>query len=177
MNESAEDFRVGAALLSECRFAVFGVGSRAYGEKFNSVGKGLSEKLRKLGGKEVLEICEGDVDEGDLDEVFDGWSKKVVEVLKGNLKENGGFYFGNLNGFGGDVSDEEEYDDQDEDEGGENGGRSEIVDLEDIAGKAPSRRKEMVGTKANEELNGDVVNGKKAMVTPVIRANLEKQVV
>lgn len=173
MNESAEDFRVGAALLSQCKFAVFGVGSRAYGERFNAVGKGLSGNLRKLGATELLEICEGDVDEGDLDKVFDGWSKKVVEVLKDNLKENG-VYFGNLNGVDGEASDEEEYDDEDDKEG-ENGGESELVDLEDIAGKGPSRRKEMVEAKANGELNGEVVNGKKAMVTPVIRANLEKQ--
>ncbi|KAL3505297.1 hypothetical protein ACH5RR_035138 [Cinchona calisaya] len=175
VSESAEDFRVGAALLSECKFAVFGVGSRVYGDSFNAVGKGLSEKLRKLGGKEVLEICEGDVDEGDLEKVFDRWCKKVVEVLKGDWKENGG-NFENLNGAIGEVSDGEEYDDDEEDEedeDGKNGG--EIVDLEDIAGKAPSRWREMMGAKANGELNGKVVNGKKAMVTPVIRANLEKQ--
>ncbi|CDP07518.1 unnamed protein product [Coffea canephora] len=171
VNESAEDFRVGAALLVKCKFAVFGVGSRAYGETFNAVGKGLSGNLRKLGAKELLEICEGDVDGGDLDKVFDGWSQKVVEALTDNLKENG-VYFGNLNGVDGEASDEEEYDDEDDEEG-ENGGESELVDLEDIAGKGPSRRKEMVEAKANGELNG--VTGKKAMVTPVIRANLEKQ--
>ncbi|XP_027094704.1 S-adenosyl-L-methionine-dependent tRNA 4-demethylwyosine synthase-like [Coffea arabica] len=171
VNESAEDFRVGAALLVKCKFAVFGVGSRAYGETFNAVGKGLSGNLRKLGAKELLEICEGDVDGGDLDKVFDGWSKKVVEALKDNWKENG-VYFGNLNGVDGEASDEEEYDDEDDEEG-ENDGESELVDLEDIAGKGPSRRKEMVEAKANGELNG--VTGKKAMVTPVIRANLEKQ--
>lgn len=174
VNESAEDFRVGAALLDKCKFAVFGVGSRAYGESFNSVARGLADKLRKLGGKEVLEVCEGDVDDGDLDKVFDMWSEKVVEVLKGNVNENGADY-GNWNGIGGEASDGDEY--VDDDEIGENGGDSQIVDLEDLAGKVPSRRKEMVGAEVNGELNGKVLNGKKEMVTPVIRANLEKQVV
>lgn len=177
VNESAEDFRVGAALLDKCKYAVFGVGSRAYGESFNVVARGLSEKLRKLGGKEVLKVCEGDADEGSLDKVFDVWSEKVVEVLKGNANKNGVDYW-NWNGIGGEVIDGDEYvDDDDDDEIGENGGESEIVDLEDLAGKVPSRRKEMVGAKVNAELNGEVMNGKKEMVTPVIRANLEKQVV
>ncbi|CAI9116737.1 OLC1v1017968C1 [Oldenlandia corymbosa var. corymbosa] len=174
VNESAEDFRVGAALLDKCKFAVFGVGSRAYGDSFNAVAKGLSEKLRKLGGKEVLGVCEGDVDEGDLDKVFDEWSGKVVEVLK----ENSGKY-GNLNGIGNEASDGGEYvddddEDYDDDDDDDNGG-SDIVDLEDLAGKVPPRKKETLGAKVNGAINGDVLNGKKEMVTPVIRTNLEKQ--
>ncbi|KAL3514638.1 hypothetical protein ACH5RR_027355 [Cinchona calisaya] len=143
VNESAEDFRVGADLLRKCEFAVFGVGR--------------------------------DVDEGDLDEVFDRWSKKVVEISKGNVKENGG-YFGNLNGEVSDEEEEGEEEEDEKDEGRGDGEESEIVDLEDIAGKVPSRRKEMMeNAKANGDSNGDVVNGKKAMVTRVIRANLEKR--
>lgn len=173
VNESAEDFRVGAALLSRCKFAVFGVGSRVYGDSFNAVAKGFSEKLRKLGAKELFDVCEGDVDEGDLEEVFDKWSEKVVGVLKGDLAENG-VKFEDLNGADGEISDRDEYDDEEEEEG--NGAESEIVDLEDIAGKAPTRSKVLAGAKGNGLLNGEMTNGEKEMVTPVIRANLEKQV-
>lgn len=173
VNESADDFRVGAALLKSCNFAVFGVGSRAYGDTFNAVAKGFSEKLRKLGGKEILDVCEGDVDEGDVNMVFDGWSKKVVRVLNGDLVDKS-VNLEDSNGFVGDLSEEEDYADDEEDELG-NGVQSEIVDLEDIAGKAPSRRSQTIGDKVNGESNGNLVNGDKEMVTPIIRGNLEKQ--
>ena len=64
--------------------------------------------------------------------------------------------------------------DDDEDDGGV---ESDIVDLEDIAGKGPSRRS-FVEAQSNGKLNGEngKLNGQKEMVTPVIRASLEKQV-
>lgn len=158
MDESAEDFRVGALLLSKCKFAVFGVGSKLYGENFNAVARVFSERMRALGGAEILPVCEGDADGGELDEVFDVWSRRLVGVLKGGLVENGG----NL-GVESDLEiiDDDDYD-EDEDEV-ENG----MVDLEDIAGKGPSRK---AGVRAVVKTNGE-----KEMVTPVIRASLEKQ--
>lgn len=165
LSESANDFRVGNLLLSGVKFAVFGVGSRAYEETYNVVGREFSKMMRALGGTEVLSFCEGDVDGGELDEVFDEWSKNVVGVLKGGVEGNGGYVC--------DASDEEvvdedadDYvDDEDEEEGEE-----EIVDLEDIAGRGPSRNF-VVEVK---KVNGNV-NGEKEMVTPVIRASLVKQ--
>ncbi|KAF5955804.1 hypothetical protein HYC85_008660 [Camellia sinensis] len=162
--ESAEDFRVGSLLLSKCRFAVFGVGSKAYGETFNAVAREFSKRMRALGAAELLAVGEGDVDGGELDEVFDGWSKKLIEVLKGGFLENG------VRGWN--ESDSEMIssdDDDDDDDGEENGEESGIVDLEDIAGKAPSRKSKTV-IQSNGKLNGE-----KEMVTPVIRASLEKQ--
>ncbi|CAL5383579.1 unnamed protein product [Camellia sinensis] len=160
--ESAEDFRVGSLLLSKCRFAVFGVGSKAYGETFNAVAREFSKQMRALGAAELLAVREGDVDGGELDEVFDGWSKKLIEVLKGGFLENG---VGSWN-----ESDSEMISsDDDDDDGEENGEESGIVDLEDIAGKAPSRKSKTV-IQSNGKLNGE-----KEMVTPVIRASLEKQ--
>lgn len=162
LNESAEDFRVGSLLLSKCKFAVFGVGSRVYGDKFNSVGRDFSEKMRALGGVEILPFCEGDVDEGELDKVFGIWSKEVINVLKlgesGFVAENG-----DENGY-------EMSDGSDDDEDDENETESDIVDLEDIAGKAPSK-KDMGAITSNVKKNGP-----KEMVTPVIRASLTKQV-
>ncbi|KAG8377786.1 hypothetical protein BUALT_Bualt08G0069900 [Buddleja alternifolia] len=170
LTESADDFRVGALVLKDCKYAVFGVGSRSYGETYNAVARGVSVKLRKLGANEVVELGEGDVDEGDLDEVFDGWSKKIVGALKGNVGENGGHF--ESCGVNSESEGEAEFSEEDDEE---NGGESAIVDLEDIAGKGPSR-KSAVEAKANGKVNGEVVlNGKKEMVTPVIRANLEKQ--
>lgn len=94
-----------------------------------------------------------------MDAVFDRWCAKVVEVLKGC----GGVVEGGDDVAAveyGDVSSSEEDSD----------GESEIVDLEDIAGKAPSRKSVANGEESNGKLNG-----KKEMVTPVIRANLQKQ--
>lgn len=164
--ESADDFRVGSLMLSECKFAVFGVGSRAYGETFNAVAKDFSRRLRDLGAKEVVGVGEGDVDGGELDGVFEEWSGRLARVLKGESVENG-----EVCGNGVVVIDES---DDDEDDGGV---ESDIIDLEDIAGKGPSRRSLAVA-QSNGKLNGEngKLNGQKEMVTPVIRASLEKQV-
>ncbi|CAK9176361.1 unnamed protein product [Ilex paraguariensis] len=163
--ESVDDFRVGSLLLSKCKFAVFGVGSRAYGDTFNAVAKDFSKRLKALGAAEMLPLCEGDVDEGELDVAFEGWSRKIIGVLKGSLEGNERYIVD-----GDDLEGESEITDgSDEDEGRENGAESGILDLEDIAGKGPSRKSGMVG-----KTNGNL-NGVKEMVTPVIRASLEKQ--
>lgn len=167
LSESVSDFRVGNLLLSGVKFAVFGVGSKVYEETYNVVGREFSKGMRALGGTEVLGFCQGDVDGGELDEVFDEWSRNVVGVLKGGVEGNGGYVC--------DASDEEvvdededDYDDEEDGEGGEEG----IVDLEDIAGRGPSRNFVVEVKKVNGKLNGE-----KEMVTPVIRASLVKQVV
>ncbi|KAM7517179.1 hypothetical protein LguiA_006762 [Lonicera macranthoides] len=164
--ESSDDFRVGSLLLNSCKFAVFGVGSRSYGASFNAVARDFSKRMRALGAVEVLPLCEGDVDGAELDEAFDFWSSKVIEALKGNPEGNGGF----VGGVNGVDSEEETFDGSDDDDEEENNGLdSGVVDLEDIAGKFASR-KSGVETKSNGKLNGE-----KEMVTPVIRASLEKQ--
>lgn len=166
LGEIENDFRAGSLLLNKCRFAVFGVGSRAYGENYNVVGREIVRRMKALGAVEVVGSGEGDVDSGDLDEVFGEWSERLVGVLSGG---EGGLE----NGDSGRVEEDkvvsgsdEEFDEDEEEEQEESGG---VVDLEDIAGKAPSRKEGMV-VRANGK-----VNGPKEMVTPVIRANLEKQ--
>lgn len=165
--ESADDFRVGSLLLSKCKFSVFGVGSAAYGDTFNAVAKGFSRRLRDLGANEIVEVGEGDVDGGELDLIFEEWSGKVLRILKGGSVQNGTVF---SNGCVGGESDNENIEDGFESDNDGNGfAESGIVDVEDIAGKGPSRRSTAVA-----EVNGKV-NGQKEMVTPVIRANLEKQ--
>ncbi|KAL6574316.1 S-adenosyl-L-methionine-dependent tRNA 4-demethylwyosine synthase [Orobanche hederae] len=171
LSESANDFRVGALVLKECKYAVFGVGSKSYGDTYNAVARGISIRVRKLGASEMVELGEGDVDKGNLNEVFDGWCRKIVGVLKGNLEGSGG----HLDHYGVTSESEDEGMSSEEDDDAEgSGGESGVVDLEDIAGKGPSR-KSIVAAKANGKLNGHVLNGEKEMVTPVIRTNLEKQ--
>lgn len=164
--ESAKDFRVGSLLLSKCKFSVFGVGSRAYGATFNAVARDFAKQMRALGAMEMLPVWEGDVDRGDVDGIFDQWCAKVVGLLKGAVLENGGVLEFSVGGECNPQSPEESEEDSD----AENGMELDIVDLEDIAGKAPSRK-----SVSAVETNGKL-NGKREMVTPVIRANLEKQV-
>lgn len=166
LSESADDFRVGSLLLSKCKFAVFGVGSRAYGDTYNAVARDLSKRVRELGGVEIFPVGEGDVDDGELDIVFDEWSRKVVSVLKGTLVLENGAVLGN--GIW-EIDGESIEDSGDDDE--QSLVETEIVDVEDIAGKAPSRK---MATANVAETNGKI-DGKRAMVTPVIRASLEKQ--
>ena len=95
-----------------------------------------------------------------MDAVFDRWCEKVVAVLKsGSVVESCDNDGAEESGVVSSSEDESDVD------------SSEIVDLEDIAGKAPSRRKVVAN---GEESNGKL-NGSREMVTPVIRANLEKQ--
>lgn len=166
--DSAEDFRVGSLLLSRCKFAVFGVGSSAYGPTFNKVAKSFSQKMRALGAMEILPLGEGDVDMGDIDRVFEIWSKKLVGVLKVGVLENGDVL--ENSGANGECNNFESEDELGEDDEDNQNGELEIVDLEDIAGKVPSR-KSVSGLETNGKLNR-----KREMVTPVLRANLEKQV-
>ncbi|KAK3149189.1 hypothetical protein QOZ80_3AG0214110 [Eleusine coracana subsp. coracana] len=163
LEESAADFRAGALLLSGLRFAVFGVGSRAYGETFNAAARNFSRWLRALGAIEVVPLGEGDVDGGDLEAVFEDWSGRVLRVVKGEEVGDG------VNGESDelDVFEGEESDDDDEEEvvDGE-------LDMEDIAGKAPGRRQ-------NGKVEGGLMKGGESgprdMVTPIIRTSLEKQ--
>ncbi|KAK1427324.1 hypothetical protein QVD17_16007 [Tagetes erecta] len=168
LSESAEDFRVGSLLLKKCKFAVFGVGSRVYGDKFNAVGRDFARRMRALGAVEILPLGEGDVDEGELDKEFGVWSKEVIRVLKNG--ELGGIGSGVVGENGGEVIDGSDYDEEDEyDDDEENAVETDIVDLEDIAGKSLSK-KDMALVTSNGKKNGE-----KVMVTPVIRASLTKQ--
>jgi len=175
LEESAADFRAGALLLSGLRFAVFGVGSQVYGETFNAASRSFSRWLRALGAVEVVPLGEGDMDGGDLEAVFEEWSRRVLRVVKG--EEVGYGANEKSNGLDELELEGEDWDDDDEEEmvDGE-------VDMEDIAGKAPARRKNgnSEGVPANGNLEGVLANGAqngvKDMVTPIIRTSLEKQV-
>ncbi|XP_074592871.1 S-adenosyl-L-methionine-dependent tRNA 4-demethylwyosine synthase [Curcuma longa] len=161
--ESAADFRVGSLLLARCRFAVFGVGSRSYGDSFNAAAKDFSKWMTALGASEMLPLWEGDVDSGDVDDLFESWCLRIVGLLKGDSVAEDGHFDSMVESNGLEVSDEDT-DEETEVEDLE----SAVVDMEDIAGKAPSRKLAVALTNGRE-------NGVRDMVTPVIRTNLEKQ--
>ncbi|KAG0481416.1 hypothetical protein HPP92_012274 [Vanilla planifolia] len=160
LEESAADFRVGALLLSLCRFAVFGVGSRAYGSTFNAAARSLARWMKALGAVEMMPLWEGNIDEGEVGKEFGRWSDCVVSLMKGERSLT--------NGAMGEEIDELEEDQQfDEDEGVGQAAEEDIIDLEDIAGKAPSKNSKGEPMKENGRI--------KEMVTPIVRKNLEKQ--
>ncbi|XP_078430440.1 flavodoxin family protein / radical SAM domain-containing protein [Wolffia australiana] len=164
LSESADDFRVGSMLLRRCRFAVFGVGSRSYGGDFNAAARGFARWMGALGALEMVPLGEGDVDAGDVDLVFEDWCGKVVRSLNGG---DPGVSFSQFSLAG---SEEDYYsEEQDEDEVSE----TAVVDLEDIAGKAPSRKQSSATSRNGKK--SSLVGGRKVMVTPIIRTNLEKQ--
>ncbi|XP_024536839.1 S-adenosyl-L-methionine-dependent tRNA 4-demethylwyosine synthase-like [Selaginella moellendorffii] len=152
--ESSTDFRVGSKALAECRFAVFGVGSREYGSKFNAVGRAVEKYMADLGAQRLVERGEGDVDGGRLDATFDGWSARLVRKVKEFLERDSIAVEPAAAVEGDESDDDDEFDDSKED-----------FDLEDLAGKYP------------RATNGKLVSDGEAkeMVTPVIRSSLEKQ--
>ncbi|XP_020598780.1 S-adenosyl-L-methionine-dependent tRNA 4-demethylwyosine synthase [Phalaenopsis equestris] len=159
--ESAADFRVGSLMLTRCQFAVFGVGSRSYGSTFNAAALDFTRWMKELGAAEMMPLWDGDVDGGGLEKEFDLWSEEILSFMKGERRLGDEARRDEVDELEEDV----EFDDVDEVviETVED----DVVDLEDIAGKAPSKK-----------TSGELVNGNggiKEMVTPIIRKNLEKQ--
>jgi tRNA wybutosine-synthesizing protein 1 len=120
----------------------------------------------------VVPVGEGDVDGGDLDGVFEEWCGRVLRVVKGE-DEDGDGVNGEANGFEELDGEESDYDDEDDDDEEEEEVASGEVDMEDIAGKATAKKQ---NGKVGGGLPNGGQNGARAMVTPIIRASLEKQV-
>ncbi|KAK8961966.1 hypothetical protein KSP40_PGU012951 [Platanthera guangdongensis] len=159
--ESAADFRVGSLILSRCQFSVFGVGSTAFGATFNSAARDFARWMKALGAEEIVPLCEGDVDGGEVEKEFHLWSEGILSMMKGEKSIGDGARIE----IPDDLEEENEYDEEDDEEDAAED--PDVVDLEDIAGKAPSKKS-----------NGQLANGTggiKEMVTPIIRKNLEKQ--
>ncbi|KAG6555532.1 hypothetical protein Mapa_002767 [Marchantia paleacea] len=196
LDESSEDFRVGSGLLQNCSVAIFGVGSSVYGENFNAVAKAFESHLTALGAQLILASGEGDEDVGNVEEQFEIWSQSLVDHIRGTGA--GSVIAPSIENVL--VSKENEtlmeqmveiYDTDTDEEDKENA--DTLVDLEDMAGalgstvntKDPKKKgfvrkgkKNAQGGQAKkvekyfQTSNGD---DRKEMVTPVLRANLEKQ--
>ncbi|XP_067140419.1 nitric oxide synthase, salivary gland-like [Centruroides vittatus] len=74
-SSNVADFEVG--LLSNIRFAVFGLGSSAY-PKFSQFGKIVDNLLEKLGGERILKLTTGDELCGQ-EYCFRNWAKEVFQ--------------------------------------------------------------------------------------------------
>ncbi|KAL3695249.1 hypothetical protein R1sor_009325 [Riccia sorocarpa] len=201
LDESSEDFRVGSGLLQNCKFAVFGVGSSVYGENFNAVARALERHMTALGGQLMIARGEGDVDKGNVYESFEVWSEDLLDHLQGRragakasitipeeLEEKNADAL-----IQGEEEEEEEtyYSESGEEE--DKKSQDALVDLEDMAGalvsteKMRDPKKKGFVRKGKKNSSGvvakkdekyfQVSNGddRKEMVTPILRASLEKQ--
>ncbi|GBG78400.1 hypothetical protein CBR_g26428 [Chara braunii] len=217
LRESASDFRMGAGLLTGVQFGVFGLGSRAYEKAYNVVGMEIDRCLGSLGGRRVVSMGEGDMEEGGVEEAFDQWTRHFLSRIEELVF---------LEGIGANqpettpsarskidlesASDEVSFSDEESD-GEQQQMNEEMIDLEDVAGpiggkrlevdgkggidkarqwavaKKVGRKRDLLLEENNKTLegyggvlslatNGPDPEGRREMVTPVIRASLEKQV-
>lgn len=60
LQEAVDDFRVHKSLLSDLKFAVFGLGNSLYAHHYNSTGKNLFDWLSRLSGTSVYPLGLGD---------------------------------------------------------------------------------------------------------------------
>ncbi|KAH9300010.1 hypothetical protein KI387_011593, partial [Taxus chinensis] len=185
LDESSKDFRVGGGLLNSCKFAVFGIGSKAYGSTYNQAARAFFHQLKDLGANELLPVGLGDQDEGNLDKIFGDWSRRLIDSLTEKLEKPLSTEYNLADEAFTDYysdGDSEEYHKENTPEA------AGIIDLEDVVGKASFTSPKNGGSrkqfgKVNRLVKGfnedeplfTEENGPKAMVTPVIRASLEKQ--
>ncbi len=60
LREAVDDFRVHKSLLSNLKFAVFGLGDSLYGDNYNTTAKNLFDWLSKLSATPVYPLGLGD---------------------------------------------------------------------------------------------------------------------
>ena len=154
LSEAVVDFRIQKDALSHLHFAVFGNGNTLYGANFNRASKELFSWLRKLSGKHIFPLGEGD-EVDNPEEAFETWSDSLIELLMNNRNPPA------------DIPEQILYEsDDDNQEVGENGGG----DLEDLIQSSK---------KSNEEVNKENlklgIRTNKEMVTPSLRGALTKQ--
>lgn len=164
---------------------MFGVGSEAYGTNFNAVARAFDKHLGSLGGLRVLKLEDGDVDEGTIEKQFEQWSLSLLEKLRPETEEaqpevtNGGYES---------AASYESDDDDDDSETYEDANDENLVDVEDMGGQRNKLSEQPIkgGNKRGfvrrqplpkqAQAPVAVKDGPKEMVTPVLRASLEKQV-
>lgn len=67
-------------------FAVFGLGSKAYGSDFNIVARNLETWLSSIGGKRILKLGLGD-EYSNMEDYFNNWSLKLINTITSNQFE------------------------------------------------------------------------------------------
>lgn len=175
------------------------MGSQAYGSNYNAVARAFDAHLASLGGIRIVMRGEGDTDEDTVSQQFNAWTQELLQKLGGTPSQQSEADEVQKVDLEAEFSDAEESDsDSDADsEVFEDAMDKEIptdnlVDLEDVVGlrnlaepAEPGRKRGVVrkqplqkGVQSVSSITGVTVpEGPKEMVTPILRANLEKQVI
>lgn len=151
LDESATDFRVGAGMLQDMRYAVFGCGNQLYGDNFNTVGKAVDARISAMGARQLLPVGLGNEDSNDMEAQFDEWCHRLLAAMQS--QEGLGKVYNQAPvaaAGGGEGSDDEE----------EGEGDGEVPDIEDMGGMASA---------------AEAPKARKEMLTPMLRASLSKQ--
>lgn len=189
-------------LLCGSRFSVFGVGSSVYGSSFNAVGRAFDQNLSALGARPVVKLGEGDQDEGNVDEAFASWAQDLLyELENGGTADLKDSINSSATADSFQSAEDDSYVSSDEDDVDDpQSVSSTLLDLEDLAGKLPKSAVGSEGTNGRglvrknlgkkgsapvyevslkstvSSLSKASAEVPKEMVTPLIRASLEKQV-
>ena len=153
LSEAVVDFRIQKDALSHLHFAVFGNGNTLYGANYNRAPKELFGWLKKLSGRHVFPLGEGD-EVDNPEESFEDWADSLIGLL-----------INNENSTVDHIPEQILYESDDENQEIEGNG-----DLEDLIQSSK---------KSNDEVNKENlkqgVRTTKEMVTPSLRSALTKQ--
>eukprot|EP01156_Anaeramoeba_ignava_P018706 Anaeramoba_ignava/a92606_165.p1 GENE.a92606_165~~a92606_165.p1 ORF type:complete len:790 (+),score=193.34 a92606_165:50-2419(+) len=75
-------------ILSQTRFAVFGLGSSIYGGRYQRAAITIDSCFQNLGAERIAPLGKGDEADNSIDKAFDTWTQSLIEQFCGKL---GGF--------------------------------------------------------------------------------------
>jgi tRNA wybutosine-synthesizing protein 1 len=159
LGESANDFRVQKSTLKGLRFAVFGIGDKAYGQNFCLIAKKIDEWLIKLEAIPIEKTCLSDVsDSTNFEMLFNNWMNKLVNKLSDNSL--------NCETISDSIDNQNESEEEQEDYGEESDveekSDQKLIDIEDI-----------MNNRSKNNVKKDET--KKDMITDELRKELTKQ--
>uniref|UniRef100_H2YWM5 S-adenosyl-L-methionine-dependent tRNA 4-demethylwyosine synthase TYW1 n=1 Tax=Ciona savignyi TaxID=51511 RepID=H2YWM5_CIOSA len=171
LQDASNDFRVNKSLLSNMRFAIFGLGNSLYSDHYNTVSLFLMELEISLSATRIFPFTAGDENvvqskHGSIKLDFNAWKSEIISVLEyllaGNQKNGVVTPVAEIDSVSSTTQCLEE-----EEEKGEEG--EDVVDVEDV-GDAISNGTNGVSMRKR--------NSKKPpeMITDELRKSLSKQV-
>uniref|UniRef100_H2YWM4 tRNA 4-demethylwyosine synthase (AdoMet-dependent) n=1 Tax=Ciona savignyi TaxID=51511 RepID=H2YWM4_CIOSA len=93
LQDASNDFRVNKSLLSNMRFAIFGLGNSLYSDHYNTIGRNLDRWLHKLSATRIFPFTAGDENvvqskHGSIKLDFNAWKSEIISVLEYLLAGN-----------------------------------------------------------------------------------------
>eukprot|EP01124_Arcella_intermedia_P034138 TRINITY_DN8410_c2_g1_i2.p1 TRINITY_DN8410_c2_g1~~TRINITY_DN8410_c2_g1_i2.p1 ORF type:complete len:604 (-),score=135.01 TRINITY_DN8410_c2_g1_i2:88-1899(-) len=162
--DTSVDHRVPKTFFKEVRYAVFGCGNGLYEKNFNVVARNVDEWMKAKSARRLVPVGLGDVDKGNMPEVFSSWCSSLARALKKDKKQMELKEAAKRKQKA--IQEAEESMSEEEDP------ENEMFDVEDVGNSlAPGGEGNVVESKAPTKLE-DMT---KEMLTPVLRKELTKQ--